>query len=109
MKKIFRITLIALALVVLTTSVISAAPKEPVSVNVDVNQWFSQYDVYRDGVIDMTDLSFMQAFFGASNNTLYDPYLLDIVDFNEDGIVDLDDIIEVSLRYGCEISQPCYW
>ena len=111
MKKFTKTIFIVLALLILIGTVSSAAPKEPVSVNIDVNQWFSQYDVYRDGVIDMTDLAIMQSFFGQSlsQNTLFDPYILNIADFNQDGVVDIDDINEVAMRYNCMISQPCYW
>ena len=114
MKKFTKILLSALVLLLLVISVTSAAPIQPENATFEINQAFSQYDVYRDGVINITDIAFMQSFmyteFGDFMSApLFDPYVVAIVDFNQDGIVDIDDMNEVAIRYDCIVSQPCYW
>ena len=108
--KLFRIFLIVLAMSVLMMTVVSAAPAP--------NQLYSEYDLHRDGVIDEYDLAIVQTFSFAWFSVyageggaigMFDPYIYELADFNDDDMIDIEDIMEVAIRYECHAWDSCYW
>ena len=61
-------------------------------------QWYSRYDLNKDGVIDLNDVTFaLMYLMVAEGDPLWDD--AKVVDFNGDGIIDIQDLLLILANY----------
>lgn len=70
----------------------------PNSATTTIGQWYSKYDLNKDGKVDGLDLAIAQRYYRAAEG---DPdwEIKKIADVNGDGIVDLGDIMEIYINF----------
>ena len=78
---------------------------DPVDVIIEINSVstefvmaYSQYDLNKDGVIDLDDLSWaLQYLLATDSHSIWD--VAKVADFNEDGIIDVEDLVLILANY----------
>ena len=116
MKKVLRIVAPALLIVLAMVVLALAVSAQEVTVQlpaaglddhiVRVNALFSAYDVAPPyGTIGKQEIELLQAFFLEAAQGGYLPWL----DFNNDGVIDVNDLAQVASRFECTFADACYW